>query len=232
MSTAASSASPPRSIHPLSIWIPVIIIVLGLVVFWNYLVLLQRQKDTPRLPMVSHLENNLALKERSGKTVELKDLKGKVLVACWVYTHCPRGCPGVVGEMLRLHKDLGADPNLHFLSFSVDPADTPESMRTFTEHFNIKGDNWWFLTGPKEEVRPYMTHYFRFNDVQEVPEAERMSPDDKFVHDMRVALVDSAGNVRGLYDIGSPDPASAKFFQEKIRQDIKYLLDERKTAAH
>jgi cytochrome oxidase Cu insertion factor (SCO1/SenC/PrrC family) len=233
MSSAVSAPAPERRpIHPLSIWIPVIIIALGLVIFWNYLVMIQKQKDAPRLPMISRLENNLVLKERSGKTVELKDLKGKVLVACWVYTHCPRGCPGVVGEMLRLYKDVGSDPNIHFLSFSVDPDDTPEALRAFTERFNIKGDNWWFVNGPKEEVRPYMTHYFRFNEVQDVPVADRMSPDDKFVHDMRVALVDAAGNVRGMYDIGAPDTERAKFFQEQIRKDIKSLLAERSEAQH
>src|SRR4051794_22967617 len=110
MSTVATTA-PPRTIHPLSIWIPIIIMALGLVIFWNYLVKVQRDKDTPSLPKLSRLENNLVLTERSGKTVELKELKGKVLVACWVYTHCPRGCPGVVGEMLRLYKDVGSDPN-------------------------------------------------------------------------------------------------------------------------
>jgi len=77
-----------------------------------------------------------------------------------------------------------------------------------------------------------MTHYFRFNDVQDVPVADRMSPDDKFVHDMRVALVDSAGNVRGMYDIGAPDTERAKYFQEQIRKDIKTLLAERTEANH
>ena len=63
-----------------------------------------------------------------------------------------------------------------------------------------------------------------------MPEAERLSPDDKFLHDAKVILVDHAGNVRGVYDIGSVDPEFAKFFQEKIRKDIKTLLAERAAA--
>ena len=226
MSTTTATA-PPRTIHPLTIWVPIIIMALGLVVFWNYLITLQRQKDAPHLPVISRLEKNLTFTERSGKTVELKDLQGKVIVACYVYTHCPRGCPGVVGQMLKLYKDMGSDPNVHFLSVSVDPDDTPAALSTFTEKFNIKGDNWWFVNGPKEGVRPYMTRYFRFQEVKDVPEAERMSPDDKFVHDMKVILVDSLGQVRGTYDIGSPDPTFAKYWQETIRKDIKTLLEER-----
>ncbi len=220
------SNRPP--IHPLTIWIPVIVIALGMVVFWNYLVKLQQEKYQPEhLPKLSRLEKNLVLTERSGKTVELKELKGKVLVACWVYTHCPRGCPGVVGEMLKLYKEVGSDPSLHFLSFSVDPDDKPEQMREFTDKFNIKGDSWWFVNGNRDELRVYMTRYFGFQDVQDVPEKERLSPDDKFVHDMKVALVDQAGQVRGFYDIGSPDKDTREFFQAKIRDDIRTLLTDK-----
>jgi len=229
MSTTTAPAPSPK-IHPLTIWVPVIIMVLGLVVFWNYLVKMQQDKATPHLPIIGRLEKNISFTERSGKTVELKDLQGKVIVACWVYTHCPRGCPGVVGQMLKLYNDVGSDPNVHFLSVSVDPEDTPQALTAFTEKFNIKGNNWWFVNGPKDEVRSYMTHFFHFQEVRDVPEAERMSPDDKFVHDMKVALVDSQGQVRGMYDIGSPDPEYLKFWQEKIRKDIKTLLDERAAA--
>lgn len=213
-------------IHPITIWIPIVIIALGLVIFWNYLFKLKRDQMTDRMPIVKRLEKNLVLTERSGRTVELKDIKGKVFVACWVFTRCPRGCPGVVGEMFRLYKDFGDKPDMRFVSFSVDPEDTPEMLRDFTEKFGIKGDSWWFLNGVKDEVRVYMTRYFGFNDVRDVPEGERLTPDDKFVHDMRVALVDHLGQVRGFYDIGSPDRDTAGFYQEKIRKDIRTLLDQ------
>lgn len=222
--------SKPR-IHPLTIWIPVIVIALGMVVFWNYLVKLQQEKHQPdHLPKLSRLEKNLVLTERNGKSVELKNLKGKILVACWVYTHCPRGCPGVVGEMLRLYQDVGSDPSLHFLSFSVDPDDKPEQMRMFTDKFDIKGQNWWFVNGNRDELRVYMTRYFGFQDVQDVPEKDRLSPDDKFIHDMKVALVDQAGHVRGFYDIGSPEKDAREFFQQKIRKDIRTLQAEQNTS--
>jgi cytochrome oxidase Cu insertion factor (SCO1/SenC/PrrC family) len=182
--------------------------------------------DRQRLPYLSRLEKNLAFTERSGEQVELKTLKGKVIIACWVYTRCPRGCAGVVAGLLDLYKDIGADTNVHFLSASVDPDDKPEQLMKFTENFGIKGNNWWFVTAPKDDLRVYMTRYFGFQGVQDIPEAERLSPDDKFSHDMKVALVDRQGHVRGFYDVASPDPEYAKFWQEKIRKDIKTLLKE------
>src|ERR1022692_4729733 len=145
------------AINPLTLWIPVVLMALGLVVFWNYLVKLQYEKKEGRLPILSRLEKNISLTERSGKTVDLKDVKGKVLVACWVYTHCPRGCPGVVGELLKLYNDFGGNDGIQFLSFSVDPDDTPEQMRKFADNLHITCGNWWFLNGPKADLRIYMT---------------------------------------------------------------------------
>jgi cytochrome oxidase Cu insertion factor (SCO1/SenC/PrrC family) len=226
----SAPTTPPRRINPLTLWIPVILVVGGLVVFWNYLVKLQAEKAKPRLPIHSRLEKNMIFTERSGKQVELKDLKGKVIVACWVFTRCPRGCTGVAGEMRKLYLEFKDNPNIHFLSVSVDPDDTPEDMKRFADGLKLEGDKWWFVNGPKKDVRVYMTRYFGFNDVQDVPEAERMSPDDKFLHDMRVALVDSGGHVRGLYGIANPDPEFAKIFQEKIRKDIRTLLSGKDTA--
>jgi cytochrome oxidase Cu insertion factor (SCO1/SenC/PrrC family) len=227
--------SKPR-IHPLTVWVPIIIAVLGLVVFEAYLLRLKEEKmrdrstadgGENRLPVLSRLEKNLALTERSGKTVELKDLKGKVMVACYVYTHCPRSCPGVVAQMNTLFKEVGSDPNVHFLSFSVEPDDSPEILTDFTKRFGITGDNWWFLNGPKDELRVYLTRYFGFYAVQDVPEKDRFSPEDKYLHDAKVVLVDHKGQVRGKYDIGSPDPEFAKDDQRRIREDIKTILEER-----
>jgi cytochrome oxidase Cu insertion factor (SCO1/SenC/PrrC family) len=213
-------------INPLTVWIPIIVIALGVVVFWSYYVKLKRDQMKPRMPVLGRLERNLALTERSGKTVELQELKGKIIVASWVFTRCPRGCPGVVGEMLRLYREIGSDPRVHFLSVSVDPDDTAEQLSSFTDKFGIKGDNWWFLTGPRDAVRTYMTHYFGFHDVKDVPPDERVTPDDKFIHDMRVALVDDLGQVRGFYDIGSVESQTRELFQEKLRKDIRTLMDE------
>src|SRR3954465_7442486 len=94
-----------------------------------------------RLPYLSRLEKNIVFTERSGKQVELKDLKGKIIVACWVYTRCPRGCTGVAGEMRKLFLELKDNPNVHFLSVSVDPDDKPEDLQRFAEGLGLKADD-------------------------------------------------------------------------------------------
>lgn len=219
---------PSKPINPWTIWIPIIIVMLGVVVFYNYLVEQSLKRDKDRPPYLGRLENDLELTERGGKTVHLSELKGKVILAGYVYTRCPRGCALVVSKMKKIYDEFGSDPGVQFLSFTVDPDDTPQILTDFATSRGITKDNWWFVNGPKDAVRSYLTFQFKFAGVKEIPEAERFNPADKFIHDMKVAIVDHKGNIRGHYDIANMDPEYESFWNEKIRKDLKLLLSEQK----
>ncbi len=251
---AAAPATPPppaedeRRINPWTLWIPIIFILLGIVVFYNYLIYnsLEEKKaqaareglqsgnpgaTTDRPAYMGRLEKDLELTERTGKTVHLADLRGKILIASWVFTRCPRGCAGVIAKLKKLHSELGNNPNIQFVSFTLDPEDTPAMMKAFASGLDIKEtDNWWFLNGDKDDVRKYMTFSFKFRPVQDVPVADRLSPDDKYIHDLRVALVDHQGHVRGLHDVMNSDPVYSEYWDGRLRADLKYLLEEQKKA--
>lgn len=219
----------PTKLSPWTIWAPIIIAALGIVVFYNYLIYRSRIDSVDRPPVIGRLEKDLELTERSGKTVHLADLKGKVLVISWVFTRCPRGCAAVIAKLKKLHGEFANEPNLQFLSFTLDAEDTPEMMKKFATTLGIADDaNWWFLNGEKEAVRKFMTSQVQFRPVQDMPAADRLSPDDKYIHDLRVAVIDHLGHVRGLEDILNPDPEFAKFWDEKLRKDLRYLLNEQK----
>lgn len=227
--------SPPKAkLSPWTIWVPVIIAVLGLVVFYNYLIYRSRiDNDVNRPPILGRLEKDLELTERSGKTVHLEDLKGKVLVISWVFTRCPRGCAAVIAKLKKLQSEFANEPGVHFISFTLDADDTPEMMQKFARGLDIKDDaNWWFVNGEKDAVRKFMTSQVQFRPVQDMPEAERLSPDDKYIHDLRVAVVDHRGHLRRLEDILNGDPEAAKFWDGKIREDLRYLLADQKKAPY
>jgi protein SCO1/2 len=228
--------SPPAKtpLSPWSIWVPIIISVLGIVVFYNYLIYRSRMdSDVNRPPILGRLEKDLDLTERSGKAVHLADLKGKVLVISWVFTRCPRGCAAVVAKLKKLQGEFANEPGLQFVSFTLDADDTPEMMKKFAAGLDIKDDaNWWFVNGEKEAVRKFMTSQVQFRPVQDMPEADRLSPDDKYIHDLRVAVIDHRGHVRRLEDILNADPENAKFWDGKIREDLRYLLNEQKKAPY
>lgn len=227
--------SPPKAkLSPWTIWVPVIIAVLGLVVFYNYLIYRSRiDNDVNRPAILGRLEKDLELTERSGKTVHLADLKGKVLVISWVFTRCPRGCAAVIAKLKKLQAEFANEPGLQFVSFTLDADDTPEMMKKFADGLGLKEDaNWWFVNGEKDAVRKFMTSQAQFRPVQDMPEADRLSPDDKYIHDLRVAVIDHLGHVRSLADILNPDPEFAKFWDEKLRKDLHYLLSEQKKAPY
>jgi hypothetical protein len=73
-----------------------------------------------------------------------------------------------------------------------------------------------------------MTTSFKFRGVQDLPLADRLTPDDKYIHDLRVAVVDHEGHVRGLYDIMNADPEFQTYWDKQIRTDLSYLLEEQK----
>jgi protein SCO1/2 len=224
---------PKPNLTPWAIWIPIIIAVLGIVVFYNYLLAMQQQaasEDKDRPAILGRMERDLKLTERTGKTVHLDDLRGKIILASWVYTRCPRGCAGVIAKLKQLQNEYRGNPDIHLVSFTLDPEDTPEMMAKFASGIDVKdNDPWWFVQGDKEEVRGYLTQFLKFRPVQDLPEKDRLSPDDKYIHDLRVALVDHKGHLRGtLYDLMNVDPQFAEHFDAQLRKDLDFLLKEKK----
>ena len=87
------------------------------------------------------------------------------------------------------------------------------------------------MNGPKEAVRTFLSYDVKFYDVKEIPEKDRFSPADKYEHDMRVALIDHQGHVRGMYNIIVADQEFQKFDREKLRKNLAYLLAEQEKDA-
>ena len=206
-------------VNPWTIWAIVIIIVLGMVVGYNYAVHKIRKDhekvvrgDAPP-PISGRLEEDLHAVERSGERVSLSQLKGKIMVISYVFTRCPRGCPGVIGIKKSLQERFGKDPRFHLVSVTLDGGyDTPETLRAFADKHEVEGDNWWFLTGePRESeedqlkernrLRRYLSTHLKFHDVTTIPEAERLNENDLYSHDARVAVVDHRAQVRGLHEV-------------------------------
>jgi cytochrome oxidase Cu insertion factor (SCO1/SenC/PrrC family) len=181
-----------------------------------------------RPPIMSRLSSDLELTERSGKKVHLAELKGKILVTSWVFTRCTRGCSAVTSLMKKLYDEFADHPEIHFLSFSLDTDDTPEMLSKFANNFSIPADaRWWFLSGEKKAVRDYMTRQFGFRAVEDMPEKDRLGPDDKYIHDLRIAVVDHQGHVRRFEDVMNADPTTAKYWHDQIRRDLRWLIDYR-----
>ncbi len=214
-----AAPSKPR-IHPWSIWLIIIIMMGGLVVYYNYLKTLQRQSQNSRPPYIKRLEDNLKVTRSSGEETSLKELKGKTWLVSHIFTRCPGQCAGIGVELKELQEEFGDDPNFHIVSVSMDPTyDTPDILKRFRETHQLEGDNWWFVTGDPEPVNDYMRKFFFFAP-QVKPEKDRDNPNDIYNHDTKIALVDGGAHVRGWYN------AFDAMAMDKLRRDLKFVLKE------
>lgn len=139
---------------------------------------------------------NAELIERSGTTVHLKDLEGKVWVAGFIFTRCHETCPMVSGVMARLRSELPEDVQL--VTITVDPRyDTPDVLREYARNYDAK-ENWWFLTGSRDSVYELIQNGFKLG-VAENPDPEKL-PGERISHSTRLVVVDQEGHIRGYYD--------------------------------
>ena len=151
-----------------------------------------------------------SLTERSGKTISLNDLKGKIWVADFFYAGCPGPCPLVSSRLGALQKAIGNDPIVRLVSISTDPEnDTPAVLQTYAQRFGAS-DRWLFLTGKKEQI------YSLANLGFKLALAEDRTAKEAIIHSTRLALVDAAGTVRGFYD-GLTDEGGSRLLDDLHR---------------
>jgi protein SCO1 len=170
--------------------------------------------------------------ERSGRKVSLADLKGKVWVAQFFYTHCTDICPLTVPQMGLLHLEYLNDPDfrsaVRFVSITVDPErDTPAVLSKYAEHFSAEPDLWLFLTGDKAATVRLAQQGFKLGIGEEAnpPEiAKKTGEERELFHSNRLVLVDRTAQIRGYY---SGIDAEAMV---RLRRNLKTLLAEKLTS--
>jgi cytochrome oxidase Cu insertion factor (SCO1/SenC/PrrC family) len=156
------------------------------------------------------------LTERSGKAVAKADLAGKVWVASFVFTRCSGPCPAVTATVARLQAELAGEPNVRFVTFTVDPdRDDPGELKKYADRYRADPEKWLFLTGQEAEIHALMTDGFKLG-VARRPDPK---PGDEFDHSTRLAVVDKAGTVRGYFD-GMPAnwDEGGSLFEDGLKQ--------------
>lgn len=156
------------------------------------------------------------LTDHLGRTVRSEDLRGRTVVANFVYTHCRETCPLLTARMGALQDRLrGAgllDGRTQLLSFAVDPVrDTVPVLRAYAAQHHADPDAWRFLTGPEAQLRHLVVDGFRLGVVPvtlsaPVPDGHADHADHQHRHDYdvmhsnRFVLIDPRGHIRAYYD--------------------------------
>lgn len=154
-----------------------------------------------------------------GQTITKQDLLGKVWAVDFMFTRCPGPCPLMTKAMLKLQEEIGPEEPVRFVSISIDPAyDRPQVLDDYARHYGADTARWHFLTGPPDETVQLAVKGF-FTAVQrgQAESAETSVNPSEIIHGTHFLLVDTQGQVRGIYDIGDED------FHQRLLRDIRRL---------
>jgi protein SCO1/2 len=159
---------------------------------------------------------DFALQSQDGKRVGRSDLKGKVLLVSFIFTTCNGSCPATTHRMSQAQEEikkrgLDKDDRVHLLSISLDPArDTPEALRVYMRLYNLDSAHWTFLTGASDTVAKVLGDWGMW---------AKPAANGQLDHPSRIFLVDPAGRIREIYNLGFFKP-------EWVTEDIELLLKE------
>ncbi|MGV8994108.1 MAG: SCO family protein [Flavobacterium sp.] len=95
---------------------------------------------------------------QDGKDIELKDLRGKVLVMVMIYTSCKAACPRLVADMRNIEERIPKEmkDKVTFVLVSIDPeVDTPARLKEFSIENKMEGKQWVFLRSDEERTREF-----------------------------------------------------------------------------
>jgi len=152
---------------------------------------MQQREETNRGTEPLYPAPVLALTDQTGKAFNTSQLRGRPWVADFIFTTCGSVCPMMTAKMVEIQKNTPGDVQL--VSFTVDPeTDTPGVLKKYGESVHADFDRWHFLTGSVQQMAD--AAYQMKISVKPASEGSRIMHSEKFL------LVDSGGNVVGVYD--------------------------------
>lgn len=163
---------------------------------------------------------DFTLTERSGNPLSLKELRGKIWIADFIYTNCTDTCPLQTATLAKLQQEYAAFRDLRLVSFSVDPErDSAPVLAHYAEKHGADADRWYFLTGPRERLLDLIQKGFHLA-VATAPLGTE--PSGMIAHSPRFVLVDKQAQIRGYYDTREPEALA------RLKNHIDVLLKDRR----
>ncbi len=124
-----------------------------------------------------------------------EDFLGKVYVAEFFFTSCPSICI-IMNKNMKIIDDFFYDrSDFGIVSFTIDPEyDTPYVLKKYSEAYNVKSQNWHFLTSDENTVFDLANSGFNI--------FASINPDvaGGFEHQGFFALIDKRGYLRSRVD--------------------------------
>ncbi|RSK41239.1 SCO family protein [Hymenobacter perfusus] len=160
------------------------------------------------------------LTNQEGQEITNATFAGKVYVTDFFFATCPSICPKMQSELLRVYKQFEGNPNVLFLSHTIDPAhDSIPVLRDYAERLGIKNAaRWHFATASHDTIFALAKAYMTAAQVDKTVQGG-------FAHSGAFALVDSKRRIRGVYD------GMEKSQVDQLIHDLPILLKEEQEEA-
>lgn len=106
---------------------------------------------------------DFTLTDQYGRSFQLSEQQGRVVLLLFGYTHCPDVCPTTLARWKQVYDALGPDAGrVRFVMITVDPErDTPERMQEWLATFN---SDFIGLTGTPDELASVYQSYFVYSE--------------------------------------------------------------------
>ena len=166
---------------------------------------------------MGHRIGDFTLLNQYGESITLEKVKGNVFVAEYFFTTCGTICPKMTEQMTRVQEQFRGNDKVKILSFTVNPDyDTVQVLLEYAEKYGAEKEQWYFLTGSKEELyRLARKSFFVLKPAEAINLGDAGSD---FIHTNNFVLVDQQLRIRGYYDGTSISEVN------ELMEDIELLL--------
>lgn len=159
-------------------------------------VLSDQSNDSKKLRMVDSFQ----LTDHNGKTFNLEDVRGKLVLMFFGYTSCPDVCPTGLSTLSQLLTSLKSKANkVKVLFITVDPErDTPKKLNQYVSFFNpqIVG-----LSGTTKQISEVTRQYLVQNSIKR---QYKNSAHYSVSHSANLYLLNGEGKLASIIPFGLP----------------------------
>jgi len=168
------------------------------------------------LPIYNQWGGDFTLTDQYGLQISLSDLRGKIILLTFGYTHCPDICPNTLLTIKSAINRLGDQAErVQVVFITLDPQrDYPERLKTFVEFFNPA---FIALTGNEESIAKVAKKY----GMKYEKEFFDSTLEYGIAHSTIIYLIDQQSRIRAFYKLSAP--------ASRIEQDIRRLLQTENT---
>ena len=150
------------------------------------------QDDRPAVTYRITKERDLRMLRQDGQTVDIADLRGKVIALHVISLRDPEAAARSLAVMKRLAADRATTDNFQLISLIVDPIPADQLVKTLTDTAAAQGmalPKWWL--GSNE---PKTLHKFIKNELKANTYPNETS--GKWDYDASIVLIDGDGHIR------------------------------------